>query len=440
MSKKETDISLIRKYLNGELDASAMHQLEKRAQDDPFLMDALEGYENAATNQQPNLDDLTGRLQKRITPKQRRIIPYRTLAIAASVLIVFTIGWLWLSNDHKPTPKTTAKIAEPVAKPVPAKPVAADTAINNQIAANIAVPPEKSPKKAVIRSVLREVVAADKTVADNMIASAEPAAVKADTVAADTTPLNEMVVMNYTAPKKKEVKESVLAAEESKLKSTPPVSTERILQSQVAGVTKTPAGSPFSALSSNIVLQGRIIDKNDGMALPGVSVRVQGTKFGAVTDNNGKFSIPVDSNRSSIVIAYVGYNTLKVNARNRDSLKTIRLEPNNQSLNEVVVVGSGSQKKKDETVTAAHPQAGWHGFKKYLNENAVSPDGKKGIVKLSLMIDNNGNISEVTVIKGLSPLTNKKAIDLINNGPDWIGSSNGQTEQVEVRIKFVSKK
>jgi hypothetical protein len=348
---------------------------------------------------------------------------------------------LWLSNDHKPTPQTIAKIAEPAAKPAPAKPVAADTTINNQIAANIAVPPEKSPKKRVRKGTLREIViAADKTVADNMIASAEPAAVKADTVVADTTPLNEMVVMNYTAPKKKDVKESVPATEESKLKSIPPVNTERILQSKVAGVTKTPAGSPFSALSSNIILQGRIIDKNDGMALPGVSVRIQGTKYGAVTDNNGKFSIPADSIRSSIVIAYLGYNTVKVSVRNRDSLKTIRLEPNNQSLNEVVVVGYGSQKKEDGTVTAAHPQAGWHGFKKYLNENAVSPDGKKGIVKLSLMIDNNGNISEVTVITGLSPLTNKKAIDLINNGPDWIGSSNGQTEQVEVRIKFVSKK
>jgi len=430
---------LIRKYLNGELDAPAMHQLEKRAQDDPFLMDALEGYENAATNQQANLDDLAGRLQKRITPKQRRIIPYRTLAIAASVLIVFTIGWLWLNNDHRPGPQTTAKIVEPAAKPVAAKPVATDTVINNPIAANVVAAPEKSAKKAVRRGTLREVVVADKTMADNMIASTAPAAVKADTVAADTTPLNEMVVMNYTAPKKKDVKESV-HAEENKFKSIPPVSTERMLQSQVAGVRKTPAGSPFSAPSSNVILQGRIVDKNDGMALPGVSVRVQGTKFGAVTDNNGKFSIPVDSNRSSIVIAYVGYNTVEVNARNRDSLKTIRLEPNNQSLSEVVVVGYGSQKKKDETVTSAHPQAGWHSFKKYLNESAVSPDGKKGIVKLSLMIDNDGNISEVTVIKGLSPLTNKKAIDLINNGPDWIGSSNGQTQQVEVSIKFVSKK
>lgn len=438
MSKKETDILLIRKYLNGELDPAAMHQLEKRAQDDPFLMDALEGYENNATSQQANLDELSNRLQQRITPKQKRIIPYRFFAIAASVLIVFTIGWLWLSSDHKQTPQTSAKIAEQAVKPALAPPAVTDTVINNKIAANTAPDAEKLSKKTLRTRPLQKTVVADNAIADNMIASAAPSVAKADTVAEDTTPLNEMVVMNYTAPKKKEVKENLQAAEAGKLKAIPPANTEQALQSKVAGVTTTPAGSPFSApQSSKIVLQGRIVDKTDGMALPGVSVRVPGTSLGAVTDNNGKFSLRVDSDKSNIVIAYLGYNTVKINTRNRDSLKTIGLEPNNSSLSEVVVVGYGSKKKSEETVvTAAHPKEGWDSFKKYLNENAVSPDGKTGIVKLSFMIDRNGNISELAVIKGLSTLTNKKAIDLINNGPDWTGSSDGKTEQVKVRIKF----
>ena len=98
MNKRETDISLIRKYLDGELDARAMHQLERRAQDDPFLMDALEGYERAGSDQLKQLDELAGRLRRRIEPKQKRIIPLNFLAIAASVLIIFTIGGLWLTH------------------------------------------------------------------------------------------------------------------------------------------------------------------------------------------------------------------------------------------------------------------------------------------------------------------------------------------------------
>ena len=58
VSKRETDILLISKYLNGELNTKAMHRLERRAQDDPFLMDALEGYDRAADDQKAQLDEL----------------------------------------------------------------------------------------------------------------------------------------------------------------------------------------------------------------------------------------------------------------------------------------------------------------------------------------------------------------------------------------------
>ena len=48
---REKDILQIRKYLNGELDAAAMHELERRALDDPFLADAIEGFEHAGGGQ-----------------------------------------------------------------------------------------------------------------------------------------------------------------------------------------------------------------------------------------------------------------------------------------------------------------------------------------------------------------------------------------------------
>ncbi|MDF2430380.1 MAG: hypothetical protein JWP44_11, partial [Mucilaginibacter sp.] len=98
MNKKDSDISLIRKYLNGELDARAMHQLEKRAQHDPFLMDAIEGYEKTGKDQHENLEILNGRLQQRYTQKEKKIIPWNIIAIAASVIIVFTAGGLWFYN------------------------------------------------------------------------------------------------------------------------------------------------------------------------------------------------------------------------------------------------------------------------------------------------------------------------------------------------------
>jgi hypothetical protein len=437
VSKNETDILLIRKYLNGELDAHAMHELEKRALDDPFLMDAMEGYEKAE-NQHDALVDLSSRLQERVMKKEGHIIPYRTLAIAASVLVVLGIGWVWLSRDQPPAPPVIAHAAKPAVNNGPA-PVAADPAEKKTQTQLAIAPPAhaRNPRKIKAATGSPEAMAPnDDALADNMIASADVSAVSPDTAADDPTPLNEMVVMGYAAKQKKDAadKTTVVSAGEAKASAVPVV--QRPLQSRVAGVTKTAAGSPFSAPSQKTLVQGRIVDKLDGTPLPGVSVKVPGTRFGALTDNNGKFSLPVDSSKHELVIAYLGYNTMNVNAQDRDSLKTIGLVPNSNSLSEVVVTNYNRENKEDAKVTAAHPQAGWPSFKKYLSESAVSPDAKAGVVKLSFMVDRSGAISEVAVVKGLSPASNKKAIDLITNGPKWSGNSSGQTEQVNVRVKF----
>ena len=151
MSKHEADILLIRKYLKGELDARAMHQLEARAQDDPFLMDALDGYENAGGDQQNNIADLSSRLQQRLERKERRIIPFRWLAIAASVLVVFTIGWLWLSNGPKPPAKQVATVEKPPVKTSPVQPLAKDTASAGQLAENIPAAPIAPKRIATVR-------------------------------------------------------------------------------------------------------------------------------------------------------------------------------------------------------------------------------------------------------------------------------------------------
>jgi hypothetical protein len=69
VDKSRANILQIQKYLNGELDAKAMHRLEREAQDDPFLMDALEGYQGSTGNQQTNLDLLAGQLNARVIKK-----------------------------------------------------------------------------------------------------------------------------------------------------------------------------------------------------------------------------------------------------------------------------------------------------------------------------------------------------------------------------------
>ena len=431
MSKHEADILLIRKYLNGELDARAMHQLEARAQDDPFLMDALEGYETAGRDQKPHLADLSSRLQQRVERKERRIIPFKWLAIAASILVVFTIGWLWLSNGPKQqSEKPLAKLEKPPVKTSPVQPLAKDTASASQLAENI-LPLAASKRVTTVKPARAiapaapEIIADDKSVLKEVRINKEAAADK------DTTPLNEMVVMDYSSKKKTAPLDTSRTQSGYNYKDKPAATTDYGLQSKALGVSKTPALSPFSSpLQQPIILQGRVIDNKDKLPLPGASVRANGKSFGAITDNNGRFSVKVDSPKSKVEIGFAGYNTVKIDARNSDSLKTIGLEPNNSSLSEVVVVNS------NQAALNARPKDGWVSFNKYLKENAISPDGVKGTVKLSFMVAADGSISNIKATSGISAATDKKAIDLITNGPKWNGNTGGKPQPVKLNVRF----
>lgn len=108
MSTNKADIQQIQKYLRGELDAKAMHDLEKQAQDDPFLRDAIEGYEAMGTDQQANFDEVKERFAQR--NGQGRTIRWRTLSIAATLLVMLGAGWLFYRSEHKGPTQTAASL------------------------------------------------------------------------------------------------------------------------------------------------------------------------------------------------------------------------------------------------------------------------------------------------------------------------------------------
>lgn len=85
-----------------------------------------------------------------------------------------------------------------------------------------------------------------------------------------------------------------------------------------------------------------------GDPLPGATVQVEGTTLGAITDMEGKFSVEVPNQNAIVVVSFVGYVTQKVPVAGKSSL-TVSLEPTLESLQEVVVVGYGVQKKTTVT-------------------------------------------------------------------------------------------
>lgn len=98
------------------------------------------------------------------------------------------------------------------------------------------------------------------------------------------------------------------------------------------------------------VITGVVTD-NNGETIIGANVSVKGTKTGIVTDLNGAFSLSIPSN-CTITVSYIGYLPQDIKITNQTSL-TIKLAENNNTLDEVVVVGYGTQKKVNLTGSVA---------------------------------------------------------------------------------------
>ena len=95
-------------------------------------------------------------------------------------------------------------------------------------------------------------------------------------------------------------------------------------------------------------ISGTVTDDEDGGALPGVNVVVKGTTTGTVTDVEGNYSLSVSNDATTLVFSSVGYAVREVEIGNQSTIN-VGMEPDVQSLSEVVVIGYGAQEKKDVT-------------------------------------------------------------------------------------------
>ena len=102
----------------------------------------------------------------------------------------------------------------------------------------------------------------------------------------------------------------------------------------------------FSAFAQNNIT-GVVTDAQSGETLPGVNVHIKGTTNGTITDINGKYSINAAAD-DVLVFSFVGYQSQEVTVGNQKTIN-ISLKEESLGLNEVVVVGYGTQKKSDLT-------------------------------------------------------------------------------------------
>ncbi len=106
-----------------------------------------------------------------------------------------------------------------------------------------------------------------------------------------------------------------------------------------AQVTKTVTGQAAKVLS------GTVVSLSTGEPVAGASIRAKGIRTGGGTTNaKGEFRIVIPASATMLVVTSIGFKELEVPV---DAVSTIRLTPTDQTLNDVVVVGYGTQKKSD---------------------------------------------------------------------------------------------
>jgi TonB-linked SusC/RagA family outer membrane protein len=110
----------------------------------------------------------------------------------------------------------------------------------------------------------------------------------------------------------------------------------------------------FSVLSLSVLAQGRIITGkvtgSDGLGIPGATVQLIGTTQGTVTDVNGGYQIKV--NNEVIRFSCIGYVTQEIAVTNQTTIDVV-LQEETTTLNEVVIIGYGTQMKKDLTTAVS---------------------------------------------------------------------------------------
>jgi TonB-linked SusC/RagA family outer membrane protein len=150
------------------------------------------------------------------------------------------------------------------------------------------------------------------------------------------------------------------------------------------------------------MVKGRVTSSEDQSGSPGVNIVIKGTTSGTVSDSEGNFSIDLPSSESVLVFSAIGYKTIEVTPGTQAFI-SVSMDPDATSLSEVIVVGYGTQEKRD--VTSSISTLSGAAISKIPTANAM--DAMKGQIAGVDILQNGGRPGEAPriTIRGRRSLT-----------------------------------
>ena len=367
----------LKDYIQDNRRGKEANRLEREAMNDPFLQDALDGFDAVAGDHVPIIE----RLEKKFANPAVVHHRVRTLwywSVAASVLLLIGMSVYFLMESAE---KSTTVIAM------------------NQPNENEDVIPVDSMTPQIKKLKQETPAPQEKLATPKMKEFFKVPETDTDVVVAD-------VDMNLD--------EAVAIADVHEVAVTEEVFVKNSAKSLLISEQKMPS------------VHGKVLDET-GNPIPGVSIIVKGTTTGTITDVKGNFALPAATDSSKLIASFIGYETREIKPSGEE--QTVILKSSDLALEEVVVVAFGARKKQTATSTVpsisvseivAHP-FGEKEFQTWCQQNGNKNvcEGHGTTVKISFFIDETGKPTNIEYKKYSCEDAKEEMEKLLSSSPVW---------------------
>jgi|GEM_PF-1100366 len=420
----------LKEYILGKRNGKEANRLEREALNDPFLQDAIEGFESVPGDHFSVIHQLEQEIDQRNANKHFRLFRWRNVAVAATIALLLGTGTLFLFRP------------QPMKQPVTTK---------NNMPKGVA-----APHVSITDSMNKTNVSFKKKTSLNRITFAKKLVDKASLL-----PVNEQQPNVATLHQTEDFQadKSMQSLANVNYKSD----TDSFNAKRIDGLSVAAAGNnakkPNSTLLQSLktdgnYIHGKVLDEN-GEPIAGATIKYKVENKAAITDMYGNFVLPKpQSENDKIITSYIGYEKSETIAFNKT---TIHLKPDQLALNEMVVVGYGTKKKKSTTgsiarksdtdsdielqgkisgvVTSSHKISfGKEEFIKYFLNNfkkEICTD-QKGKITAKFHINDNGAPVDVEIINCNCVELETELRHWLNSSPTWTKTG----EDVKLTIKL----
>lgn len=444
----------IEQYLAGKLSPRQMHAMEKAALDDPFLAEAMEGYEGMKGREWNN--QLVA-LREEIADKGAvaKVIPLhktknnRWRAVAAVLILGAGTTLTFILTKDKEAEKSNPQIAQTITIP-------SDSSIQTENAAPASVTASLNPtasatkeeKKTIPGSVIET---QQSKLADNYIS--EPGAPQLNAVVPSTaagTSVNDKVIdaappVNTNPSPAGDTRDFAKASNpiRSKAEAKQNNDAEFLISQNNQGLASY---KKESVLNNFFTAQ---VVAPDNTPLPFTNISIKKENFGTYADAKGMVRLVSTDSILNVEVKSVGYLPKTFLLRNNQAQTKIVLQEEEVALKDKTVIGNaamaGNQRSRRATVLTdsavnVEPADGWDNYNTYVANNLDIPEemlnkGFHGEVELSFDVKSNGTISNIRVNKSLGAEYDEAAKRLILEGPQW-KVKKGRKRTASVKVQF----